>query len=60
MLLSIAQTNTFARRKIFLVSTPTIHGISRLRRNLKLQIRNIFVPCPYCNYYKVLKWSQIK
>ncbi len=22
--------------------------------------RYFFVPCPYCNYYQVLKWSQIK
>nr|CAH7755880.1 unnamed protein product [Callosobruchus chinensis] len=58
---SIARTNTFARRKIFLVSTPTIHGISRIEKEFEAtDKRYFFVPCPYCNYYQVLKWSQIK
>ncbi|WP_341817715.1 phage terminase large subunit family protein [Wolbachia endosymbiont (group A) of Pherbina coryleti] len=61
VLLSIARTNTFARRKIFLVSTPTIHGISRIEKEFEAtDKRYFFVPCPHCNYYQVLKWSQIK
>ncbi len=61
VLLSIACTNTFARRKIFLVSTPTIHGISRIEKEFEAtDKRYFFVPCPHCNYYQVLKWSQIK
>ncbi|MFP3022285.1 MAG: phage terminase large subunit family protein, partial [Wolbachia sp.] len=52
VLLSIARTNTFARRKIFLVSTPTIHGISRIEKEFEAtDKRYFFVPCPYCNYY---------
>lgn len=61
VLLSIARTNTFTRRKIFLVSTPTIHGISRIEKEFESSDkRYFFVPCPNCNYYQVLKWTQVK
>jgi len=61
VLLSIARTNTFTRRKIFLVSTPTVHGISRIEKEFESSDkRYFFVPCPHCNYYQVLKWPQIK
>lgn len=61
VLLSIARTNTFTRRKIFLVSTPTVHGISRIEKEFESSDkRYFFVPCPHCNHYQVLKWTQIK
>ncbi|GFR06860.1 phage tail protein [Trichonephila clavata] len=61
VLLSIARTNTFTRRKIFLVSTPTVHGISRIEREFESSDKcYFFVPCPHCDHYQVLKWPQIK
>ena len=42
VLLSIARTNTFARRKIFLVSTPTIHGISRIEKEFEATDKRYF------------------
>ncbi len=61
VLLSIARTNTFTRRKIFLVSTPTVHGISRIEKEFESSDkRYFFVPCPHCDHYQVLKWPQIK
>ncbi|MDN5248203.1 MAG: phage terminase large subunit family protein [Wolbachia endosymbiont of Tyrophagus putrescentiae] len=61
VLLAIARTNTFTRRKIFLVSTPTVHGMSRIEKEFgESDKRYFFVPCPHCNHYQVLKWSQIK
>jgi phage terminase large subunit GpA-like protein len=61
VLLSIARTNTFTRRKIFLVSTPTVHGISRIEKEFESSDkRYFFVPCPHCKHYQVLKWPQIK
>lgn len=61
VLLAIARTNTFKRRKIFLVSTPTVHGISRIEKEFESSDkRYFFVPCPHCNHYQVLKWPQIK
>jgi len=54
-------SNTFTRRKIFLVSTPTVHGISRIEKEFESSDkRYFFVPCPHCNHYQVLKWPQIK
>ena len=48
--LAEARTLTFAhRRKIFLVSTPTIQGVSRIEREyLASDQRRFFVPCPHC------------
>jgi phage terminase large subunit GpA-like protein len=61
VLLAIARTNTFTRRKIFLVSTPTVHGISRIEKEFESSDkRYFFVPCPHCNHYQILKWPQIK
>lgn len=43
------------------MSTPTIHGISRIEREFEnSDKRYFFVPCPNCDHYQVLKWSQIK
>jgi phage terminase large subunit GpA-like protein len=37
--LAEARTRTFARRKIFIVSTPTIHGLSRIERDYEASDR---------------------
>ncbi len=47
--LAEARTRTFARRKILIVSTPTIRGISRIEREYELSDqRKYMVPCPEC------------
>ena len=50
-----ARSLTFAhRRKVFLVSTPTIRGVSRIEREYEASDqRRFFVPCPHCGeeYY---------
>ncbi|GHT95026.1 terminase [Alphaproteobacteria bacterium] len=59
--LAIQRTSTFARRKIFIVSTPTIQGLSRIEKEFKeTDQRYYFVPCPYCDFFQVLKWENIK
>jgi phage terminase large subunit GpA-like protein len=59
--LAIQRTNTFSRRKIFLVSTPTIQGLSRIEQEFEASDKRYYwVPCPHCNAYQVLKWSQVK
>jgi phage terminase large subunit GpA-like protein len=59
--LAIQRTSTFARRKIFIVSTPTIQGLSRVEREFKeTDQRYFFVPCPHCDFFQVLKWENIK
>jgi phage terminase large subunit GpA-like protein len=53
--LAEARTTTFAhRRKVFMVSTPTIRGLSRIEREFEASDqRRYFVPCPHCGH---LQW----
>ena len=58
--LALAQkrTATFARRKIYLVGTPTVRGVSRIEREwLKTDRRRYFIPCPQCGHFDWLQWS---
>lgn len=49
------------RRKIFLLSTPTIAGVSRIERAYEAtDQRRYFVPCPHCGTHQVLTWSGIR
>lgn len=55
------RTATFARRKIFLVSTPTILGVSRITKEFEQSDqRRYYVHCPDCNGAQYLKWSNVK
>lgn len=59
--LAEARTRTFARRKIFIVSTPTITGASSIEREyLCSDQRRYFVPCPHCNQYQWLRFEQLR
>lgn len=58
--LAIKRTSTFNRRKIFMVSTPTIQSVSRIEYEYEQSDqRHYMVPCPYCNKRQSLKWKQI-
>lgn len=58
--LAIQRTATFNNRKIFMISTPTIKGASRIEQAfLEGDQRYYHVPCPQCGHYQVLKWKQI-
>ncbi|HQU04213.1 MAG TPA: phage terminase large subunit family protein [Acidocella sp.] len=55
------RTTTFSRRKILLVSTPTIKDVSRIEREyLASDQRRFFVPCPHCGYMQHLQWKNIR
>lgn len=55
------RTGTFARRKIFLVSTPTIKGLSRIEvEYLASDQRRFFVPCPHCAFMDFIRWERIQ
>ena len=59
--LAEARTRTFARRKILIVSTPTIRGTSRIEREYELSDqRKYMVPCPECGGLQWLKFEQLK
>lgn len=58
--LAEARTRTFARRKIFIVSTPTIHGLSRIEREYEASDRRrYFVPCPHCGHKQWLRFERL-
>ena len=60
--LAEARTLTFAhRRKIFLVSTPTIQGVSRIEREYQASDqRRYFVPCPHCGAMQWLRFERLR
>ncbi|WP_119352858.1 phage terminase large subunit family protein [Azohydromonas sediminis] len=61
IILSEARTRTFARRKILLVSTPTIAGTSIIEREYEASDqRRYFVPCPHCAHRQWLRFEQLR
>ncbi|WP_207895042.1 phage terminase large subunit family protein [Tepidimonas ignava] len=58
--LAIQRTVTFRRRKIYLCSTPTLKGLSRIERAYLESDRRVFeVPCDGCGRYLALAWRDI-
>ena len=53
------RTDTFSsRKKIYLVSTPTIKGLSRIEQAFnESDQRYYFVPCPHCGEMQRLVWG---
>ena len=60
--LAEARTTTFShRRKVFMVSTPTIRGLSRIEREFEASDqRRYFVPCPHCSHMQWLKFERLR
>lgn len=60
--LAEVRTNTFGRRKkIFVSSTPTIKGASRVEAEFELTDQNrYFVPCPHCLGMQWLRFERLK
>lgn len=55
------RTTTFARRKIFLTSTPTVKGLSRIESEFKASDQRFFyVPCPHCGNMDWIRWANIR
>lgn len=60
ILLASKRTQTFFNRKIYLCSTPTIQGLSRIEAAFEeSDQRYYYVPCPECNKMQTLKWSNV-
>jgi phage terminase large subunit GpA-like protein len=59
--LAEARTRTFGhRRKVFMVSTPTIKGLSRIEREFEgTDQRRYFVPCPHCGHMQWLRFERL-
>ncbi len=60
--LAEARSLTFAhRRKVLLISTPTVKGFSRIEREYEASDqRRYFVPCPHCGHAQVLVFERLK
>ena len=59
--LAEARTRTFARRKVFIVSTPTVKGVSRIEREFEASDqRRYFVPCPHCEFFQWLEFERLR
>lgn len=52
------RTTTFARKKIYMASTPTVRNVSRIEREFKhSNQQRYFIPCPHCGHRDFLTWS---
>lgn len=59
--LGIQRTANFYNRKIGLVSTPTIKGMSRIESWWgESDQRHFWIPCSHCNAYQTLTWDSLK
>jgi len=59
--LAMARTRTFARRKVFLCSTPKITGMSRIQAAWEESDQRLYwLPCPVCREFQVLKFAQLR
>ena len=55
------RTATFFNRRIVLVSTPTVKGMSRIEAAYnESDRRHYLVPCPDCGHEQRLVWSQVR
>lgn len=54
------RTATFWNRKVVLVSTPTVAGVSRIEASFKQSDqRRYHVPCPHCGHMHTLAWRNV-
>lgn len=59
--LAEARTTTFPRRKVFLVSTPTIESLSRIHKEwIASDQRRYHIPCPECGHRQPLVFDNLK
>src|SRR6202166_3891267 len=59
--LALARTRTFARRKVFMISTPKITSRSRIEASFEdSDQRHYWVPCPHCKEFQTLKFAQVR
>ncbi len=60
--LAEARSLTFAhRRKVLLISTPTVKGFSRIEREYEASDqRRYFVPCPHCGHTQALVFERLR
>ena len=59
--LAIKRTATFWNRKILLVSTPTVKGVSRIEDAFEQTDKRFYhIPCPRCGTHHRLMWANVR
>jgi phage terminase large subunit GpA-like protein len=59
--LAEARATTFPRRKVFLISTPTIESLSRIHKEwLASDQRRYHIACPHCGHQQHLVWDNLR
>jgi phage terminase large subunit GpA-like protein len=59
--LAIARTSAFWNRKIVIISSPGIAGISHVEREMQLTTCEFwYLPCPACGVLQILEWDRIR
>lgn len=59
--LAEARARNFPRRKVLVISTPTVAGMSRIEREYAAtDRRRFFVPCPACHAMQPLEFPQLR
>jgi phage terminase large subunit GpA-like protein len=59
--LAMKRTTTFWNRKIYVCSTPTVKGQSRIEQAFEESNQQYYyVPCPHCGEYQRLVWGHVK
>ena len=59
--LAIKRTQNFWNRKIVIVSTPTIKGISRIEKEYQSSSQEEWtLPCPECGKYNILSFDNLR
>jgi len=59
--LAIKRTTTFWNRKVVIVSTPTVRGLSRIEVAWEQSDQRLFeVPCHACGALQSLTWKQVR
>lgn len=58
--LAIARTATFPNKKIFIISTPTVSGMSSVEREFEETDKHYYhVPCPHCGSKQKLEFANL-
>ena len=59
--LAFKRSTTYWNRKLGMLSTPGIKGLSRIEKAYEeSDMRKYYVPCPHCGEYQTLKKSQLR
>ena len=50
----------WARRKVYITSTPTVKDFSRIEKEFEnSDKRYYYVPCPFCGFHQTITWDKI-